>query len=253
MTKPVRSPKLDSVNAEKAAATEVVATAPPSDEPPPVDHANTPSHGALRGDDCAKVAEPTAVELAAMCSPDRTPEDAELLLSMLNLLRRFGGLIPPARDGGLRTHFIGEHGRTHRLILTHDFDRHEASPLTVIGFFAQRRVGSDELLLAADKELVDELASFPHLVSYTSLELPNGQYGNMVLLDHERAPEVWRERARHVRIVRELAPLAYHAVRIHNGKLSEGVRENSVLTIHHTKYFSYPTPADAGGPLAKTG
>ena len=78
-------------------------------------------------------------------------------------------------------------------------------------------------LTAMDDELIGEFPAHPGVLSYSSLELDDGDWGNLILLDGDGARQRWREGERHAYAARELAPRHYTDVRLHQGVLPGGV------------------------------
>lgn len=136
-------------------------------------------------------------------------------------------------------------GLTHRLLIC-DVDRLRAHPgLCVVGFFAERRTDVDIWPLEiANAEIVTEFANYPGILSYGSVELPNGHWGNLVLHDDPVDTEFWRTSQMHAKAVDTLSPQHYHNVRIHNGRLTAGLFNGPRIRIDKTKYFDYSGPGE---------
>jgi hypothetical protein len=77
------------------------------------------------------------------------------------------------------------------------------------------------------------------VLSYSSLELAGGDWGNLILLAGEAACEHWRVSERHADATRVLAPRHYTHVRLHRGILPGGVRAGRAPVLRRTKYFDY--------------
>ena len=117
-----------------------------------------------------------------------------------------------------------------------------AAPLTLVGFFGQRRseVAADrrQALWDIDARLTDEVKDHPGIVSLACQELDDGNYANLVLLADQQALDHWRESVTHQSAVREHAPAYYESIRIHNGTL-----DREVLIVNRTKYYAFgPQP-----------
>lgn len=147
-------------------------------------------------------------------------------------------------------------GLTHRLLVC-DFERLRSHPgLCVVGFFAERRTDVDIWPLEeANSEIVSEFASYPGILSYSSVELPDGHWANMVLHDDPVDTRFWRQSKLHAQAVEMLSPLHYYNVRIHNGRLTAGVFNRPSIVIQKTKYFDYTGTAEwkAERVLSETG
>jgi len=110
----------------------------------------------------------------------------------------------------------------------------------VVGFFGQKRK-TVELgpLTQVDDTLVKGLADTPYVVSYSSMQLADGNYGNLVVLSEAGGRESWRESKTHQYAVAELAPIYYESVRLHNGGLWGAQTETPQVSLTSTKYFDY--------------
>jgi hypothetical protein len=114
----------------------------------------------------------------------------------------------------------------------------------VVGFFAERRTEVDIWPLEdANSEIVNEFSKYPGILSYGSLELPNGHWANMVLHDDPIDTQFWRTSEMHSRAVETLSPRHYFNVRIHNGRLTSGLFNRPEIVIERTKYFDYTGPS----------
>jgi hypothetical protein len=114
----------------------------------------------------------------------------------------------------------------------------------VVGFFGERHVGRDATSLeAADAAVVLEFKDYPGILSYSSMELADGNWANLVLHTAPEDREAWRGGATHARAVAELAPVHYRTVRIHNGVLPGGLNAGTQIRIERTKYWDYREPS----------
>jgi hypothetical protein len=135
-------------------------------------------------------------------------------------------------------HSIEEDQRGHRLVLNRPELLTQAETLHVVGFFSQVSHNDPELTVAvhrADEELIEEFANCPGLYSYSSLELPGGQWGNLATFRDEEARDAWANNEKHLRAVRDFAAKHYRNIRLHNARLT-GQTELELL---RTKFFAY--------------
>jgi hypothetical protein len=179
----------------------------------------------------------------ATLQPERRAEDIAVLEYMLAALR--GVLARHAtRDASepavTITHLEEPAARRQRVVLVRPGELATTGPLTVTGFFGHRRAGADKAVLHdADGALLEEFPGIPHLLSYSSLELADGNYANLVLWSDPAGLAHIRQSARHARASHELAPGYYETVRIHAGSLSRGIHEGTTVTLASTKYFDF--------------
>lgn len=137
-----------------------------------------------------------------------------------------------------------EEGYYRRLILGNLAQLYTVDPLTLVGFFGQRRVTADYAQIAAvDAELLIELGGFSGILAYYTLELADGQYGNLVLFASESAKGHWQQCPAHTIAAQQLSPAYYHCVRIHNGYVPGGLQGQEGPILTSTKYYDYDAAA----------
>jgi len=109
----------------------------------------------------------------------------------------------------------------------------------VVGFFAERREDIDYPSLdELELTLLLEFRNFPGILSYSSIELANDFWANLVVHAVPDDTEAWRGSSAHARAV-DVSPDLYSAIRIHNGHLDGGVPGNRAIEIDRTKYWDY--------------
>lgn len=109
----------------------------------------------------------------------------------------------------------------------------------VVGFFAERRESIDYPSLDhLELGLLLEFRNYPGILSYSSIELANDFWANLVIHREADDTESWRQSTAHTRAV-EVSPELYSAVRIHNGHLVGGVAGSQAVAIDRTKYWDY--------------
>jgi len=131
-------------------------------------------------------------------------------------------------------------GRAHRIVIARRAELLTVRTLTVVGFFGQKRPEADVAPLSAvDDELIREFPQHPYVLSYCSLLLEDGNWGNSVLLNAPEAREHWRTSPRHQYAARELAPSYYATLRLHNAVLSGGLLAGNDWKLLRTKYYDF--------------
>lgn len=158
--------------------------------------------------------------------PDRNSDDVALLRYMLARLSHL--LSQPnrlsARSGSSLLFLREPGGRRHRVVILNREALLAGGARTVVGFFGRKRVGVDRSMLnEVDAELVDELGRHSDILSYSSLELEDGNWSNMVLMSDPAGIERWGSSEKHIYAARELAPQYYETVRLQNGVLHAGL------------------------------
>jgi hypothetical protein len=132
-----------------------------------------------------------------------------------------------------------EHERLHRMVILSRQQLLTAGELTVVGFFGEKRGEANPALLQdVDTELVQEFLQHTHVLSYSSLELADGNWANMVLMLTSEGIQHWRASHKHAYAARELAPQFYHTIRLHNGVLPGGLAAPQVSLLN-TKYYDF--------------
>ncbi len=115
-----------------------------------------------------------------------------------------------------------------------------SDPLFVVGFFGHRRGDRDPTILnAVDDDLIHEFTLHPGVLSYSSFELDDGNYVNLVLMQGPEARAHWRTNSRHTYAARELAPEYYAFIRLQNAILPRGLADPDALALVATKYYDY--------------
>ena len=199
--------------------------------------------GATEGvvDDCVRLALQETAAGRGFTDPARTTRDLAAVGLMLDNIRRqlSAAALPP----GPRPLVVAGHemdGRVHRAIVCDARRLGDGRDLAWVGFFAVKRRDVDGApLTIRDEELIQEFPDHPGILSYSSLELRDWDWGNLILLDGDEAREHWRVCERHAHAVRELAPRHYTDVRLHQGILPGGVRAPGAAILRRTKYYDY--------------
>jgi hypothetical protein len=197
--------------------------------------------GGGRVDDCVRLGAHETAEGRGFTAPAHTAGDLAAVGRMLARLRGEilgGGLEPGPRPLALAAR--EPDGRAHRAIVCDEHRLGDGRDLTWIGFFAEKRRDRDPTpLTVVDDELIGEFPAHPGVLSYSSLELADGDWGNLILLDGDAAREQWRVSERHAYAARELAPRHYVHVRVHQGVLPGGVLGWRAPVLRRTKYYDY--------------
>jgi hypothetical protein len=128
----------------------------------------------------------------------------------------------------------------HRLVLPRPDRLRQQEQLTVVGFFGQSRKDADpDTIGEFDRTLIAEIEEHDGLLSYSSMALSRGNFGNLVLFADEAARDHWNSSQAHAHAAQVLAPRYYLSVRIYNGRLPGGITHNSELRLTRVKYYDY--------------
>jgi hypothetical protein len=171
--------------------------------------------------------------------------DHQLLAYMLEDLR---GLMGEVYEGAVTIRPYEPitwtvHGLRRRTVVCDPMRLGERRTACVVGFFGERRFGPDATALEeADAAVVLEFRDYPGILGYSSVEMADGNWANLVLHTAPEDREAWRSGQTHARAVAELVPIHFHSVRIHNGVLVDGLTGGKRITLERTKYWDYRTP-----------
>ena len=193
-------------------------------------------------DDCVHLAPRETAAGRGFTDPAQTTRDLVALRLMLDEIRRQAARAATLLAGPRSLVIDGREadGRVHRAIVCDERRLGAGRDLTWVGFFGVKRRDRDSApLTVVDDELIQEFPVHPGILSYSSLELADGDWGNLILLDDDAACESWREGERHAYAARELAPRHYADVRLHRGVLPGGVRAGRDPVLRRTKYYDY--------------
>jgi hypothetical protein len=193
-------------------------------------------------DDCVRLAPREAAVGRGFTDPALAVRDlATIRLMLAEVRHQVGrGADLPARPRPLELERHETNGRIHRAVLCDERRLGDGRDLVWVGFFGVKRPDVDSTpLTRRDDELVREFPAHPGILSYSSLELADGNWGNLILLDGDDAREHWRASPRHADAASVLAPRHYTHVRLHQGPLPGGVRTGGEPVLRRTRYYDY--------------
>lgn len=132
------------------------------------------------------------------------------------------------------------HGLARRTVVCDPAALLQPADVRMVGFFGHRRATEEARLVdAAELDVIAEFRHYPGILSYSSIELVDHQWANLVVHADAADTQGWRRCPVHIRAAEELAPLVYHDVRIHNGSIRGGPIGSETVVIECTKYFDY--------------
>jgi hypothetical protein len=112
--------------------------------------------------------------------------------------------------------------------------------LTVVGFFGHKRPNARiGPLIQADKRFELEFHKHPGLLSLSTVRLPNGDFGNLVLFTDPESKDNWNYNPVHYETVSEISPPYYEFIRLNNGVLPDGLADPENLHLTRVKYLDY--------------
>lgn len=168
-------------------------------------------------------------------------EDVSWLRGIVNCLRHVLAEMPAEAAVPYVFRHNEPDGRKCRVVVCKADELKRNQDLAVVGFFGQKRPAPAALvdeIMRLDEEFLEEFLQHPLIVAYCTQQLPDGNYGNLVLMSHLDAKRQWEGSERHRYAAFELAPHYYATVRIHNFDLPGGV-PGTQLMLQRTKYYDY--------------
>jgi len=170
---------------------------------------------------------------------NRIAKDREILVHMA---RQAGLLLEKNLDslGERVTIFIDEPDeRYHRFFVPRPNVLAGTKIIYLVGFFSHKQAGAaPDHFGDLDDQLIEQLPTFQEILSYSTMALPDGDFGNLVLLLDEEVKLRWMHGEIHSQAV-SLSPSYYQYVRINNGVLPEGVMQPDLLEITRVKYYDF--------------
>jgi hypothetical protein len=174
---------------------------------------------------------------------ERNHVDLEAMRLMLTRLREVLEAGEDEERSPPRIVRLTEAGRSHRIVILNPEGLRGEVDLTAVGFFGQSRPDLDratfEELQTVDWELVGEFSQHPGVLSYSTLELEDGNAADLALLSDPGASQHWMTSTRHAYAANELSPRCYSSVRLHSGLLPGGVRSGRDPVLLQTKYLDF--------------
>lgn len=144
----------------------------------------------------------------------------------------------PGKQGALR--LIDAQGRAFKIYYIRPKQLFSLRDLAVVGFFGHRRPKANiEPLSRADQEFERQFLRHPELLSLSTVRLPSGNFGNLVLFSEPEAIDRWNYSQPHRDLVAKVSPPYYESVRLNNGVLTEGLASPDDLRLLRVKYLDY--------------
>ncbi len=112
--------------------------------------------------------------------------------------------------------------------------------LTLVGFFGMKRRDADvRPLIQADKQFETEFHNHPGLLSLSTVRLPNGDFGNLVVFTDPESKDNWNNSPLHSTTVARISPPYYRSIRLNNGSLPQGLDDPDDLHLIRVKYIDF--------------
>ncbi|HTI14914.1 MAG TPA: hypothetical protein VL461_10135 [Dictyobacter sp.] len=130
--------------------------------------------------------------------------------------------------------------RTHRIVLYQPQQLLQEANLSFVGFVSARQIGQDATidqgLSNADQNMLAELVHVPGLMGYSSLEIRQGCWHNLVFFAHTDTVRHLKQTESHQHAAYQLAPRAYTWIRIHVGLMTGGLAGGQMQLLRSKHY-----------------
>ncbi|HZU71000.1 MAG TPA: hypothetical protein VFA09_27230 [Ktedonobacteraceae bacterium] len=137
------------------------------------------------------------------------------------------------------------YGRMHRIAIYKQQELVLRDTLMFVGFISRKRKALQDSIADQiediDRQLLVELVNAPGIVSYSSLELRNGDWCNLVLLSDVEAKMHIRDTPIHRYAAYRLSEAYYEWIRLHHGIMPEGLDHTEML-LQKTRYYFFSAP-----------
>src|SRR3989440_5301083 len=137
------------------------------------------------------------------------------------------------------------HKYTHRIAIYSPQELLLNNKLDFVGFISRKLQSGDSQVIeefrTVDKNLIVERINTPGLMSYSSLELRDGRWCNLVLFSVAETKMHIGNSELHAYAAYQLSPRYYDWIRLHNGIMPGGVARNEML-FQKTKFYQFHGP-----------
>ena len=158
------------------------------------------------------------------------------------ILQQLDTPIPIISNRPFIYHLPERYGRTHRIAIYKYQELLFRSDFTFVGFISHKQKNLQPHIIAeieaTDQKLVNELVGNPGILSYSSLELRNGDWCNLVVMNNANAKTHLKNTKTHVYAAHQLAGHYYEWIRLHNGIMPEGL-DHTEMHLQKTKHYSF--------------
>jgi hypothetical protein len=139
-------------------------------------------------------------------------------------------------------HLPERYRRTHRIAIYKYQELLFRSNFTFVGFISHKQKDLQPHIIAeiaaTDHKLVNELVSNPDILSYSSLELRNGDWCHLVVMNNANAKTHLKNTKTHAYPALQPADHSYEWIRLHNGIMPEGL-DHTEMHLQKTRHYSF--------------
>jgi hypothetical protein len=170
---------------------------------------------------------------------DHISKDGKILEHMTRRLRNVLEEHPDLFGMSKSVYIDEPDGLSHRYFIPRPDVLSQEETVYLVGFFSHKQERASKNHFGnLDKSLIEQLPTYQGILSYSTMALPGGDFGNLVLLRDEEIKTKWMQGEIHSRAVK-LSPSYYQFVRINNGVLPDGIKKPDSLRIMRVKYYDY--------------
>ncbi len=188
-----------------------------------------------------------ALEESSLPNSEENEQDIVLLRYMAQRIYVTLYLLDEPTNSSQPLLYYSEEGNkhTHRIAIYKPQELLLNSKLDFVGFISKKQQPGDQQVIeeirGVDKKLIVELINTPGLMSYSSLELRDGRWCNLVLFSGAETKMHIRNSEIHTYAAYQLSPRYYDWIRLHNGIMPTGLARNEML-LQKTTYYAFREP-----------
>ena len=133
------------------------------------------------------------------------------------------------------------HDLERRMVICDPVGLAEHRDVCIVGFFGERRGNPDTQgrINRLERSLLTQFRDYPGVLSYSSIELVDDYWANLVVHTDDGDREAWSGGKVHREAAEDASPDHYRSVRIHHGQLRDGVCSSNMIKLVRTKYWDY--------------
>ena len=188
-----------------------------------------------------------ALEEHSLSHSEENEQDIVLLRYMAQRIYVTLYLLDEPTDPSQPLLYYSEEGNkhTHRIAIYNPQQLLLNCKIDFVGFISRKQQPGDQEVIeeirGMDKKLIVELINTPGLMSYSSLELRDGRWCNLVLFCGAETKMHIRNSEMHAYAAYQLSPRYYEWIRLHNGIILAGLARNE-MQLQKTTYYVFQGP-----------
>lgn len=170
---------------------------------------------------------------------DHISNDRDILVHMAKQLHALLEKHPEIIEMSKSIYIDEPDGHSHRYFVPWPSKLSQTNKIHFVGFFSHKQEGAVSGHFGdLDERLIEQIPTYKGILSYSTMGLPGGDFGNLVLITDEEIKSRWLHGETHNKAV-SLSPDYYQFIRINNGILPNGITDPQSLRITRVKYYDY--------------